>query len=338
MADNDLTERMHPHRHPSASAERRAATAAHGHSHANPPAGEATLRALTLSLAATIVFAVVEAIAGWFAGSLALLSDAGHMVADAASLGLALLAYWISRRPPSRRASYGYARAEVLAAFVNALALLVLVVFITIEAVRRLLVPQPVAGGVVLGVAFVGLLVNVVTAWMLSRAGSSLNVRGALLHVLSDMLGSVAAIVAGAVILFTGWTPIDPILSLVVSLLILRSSWRLLAQSTGVLMEGVPSNLDYEEIGRALAKVPGIVEIHDLHVWHMSSERAALSAHLLIREPAKWPETLAAAQRLLAERFHIDHVTLQPTWHQPPSGKRVIPVTPVAVDGEPRLH
>lgn len=337
LADNESMAGTHSHRHPSASKQRRAETAVRGHSHANPSAGEATLRALTLSLAATIVFAGVEAIAGWLAGSLALLSDAGHMVADAASLGLALLAYWIARRPPSRRASYGYARAEVLAAFVNALALLVLVVFIATEAVRRLLAPQPVAGGVVLGVAFVGLLVNVVTAWMLARAGSSLNVRGALLHVLSDMLGSVAAIVAGAVILFTGWTPADPILSLGVSMLILRSSWRLLAQSTGVLMEGVPTHLDYEEIGRALTQLPGVAAIHDLHVWHMSSERAALSAHLLIREPAKWPETLAAAQRLLAERFRIDHVTLQPTWHQPPSG-RVIPVTPVATDGEPRLH
>jgi len=234
------------------------------------------------------------------------------MLADAASLGLALLAYWIARRPPSRRASYGYARAEVIAAFVNALALLAVVVFIAIEAVRRLHVPAPVAGGVVLAVAFIGLLVNLGCAWILSRAGTSLNVRGALLHVLSDMLGSVAAIVAGAVILFTGWTPIDPILSLGVSLLILRSGWRLLAQSTGVLMEGVPAHLDYEEIGRALSQLPGIAAVHDLHIWHMSSQRAALSAHLLIREPAKWPETLAAAQRLLADRFHIDHVTLQP--------------------------
>ncbi|TMH27249.1 MAG: cation transporter [Betaproteobacteria bacterium] len=328
---------MDKHRHTARPGQRKTSLESR-HSHVDPPAGEATLRALTLSLGATIVFAGVEAVGGWFAGSLALLSDAGHMLADAASLGLALLAYWIARRPPSRRASYGYARAEVIAAFVNALALLAVVVFIAIEAVRRLLVPAPVAGGVVLAVAFIGLLVNLGCAWILSRAGTSLNVRGALLHVLSDMLGSVAAIVAGAVILFTGWTPIDPILSLGVSLLILRSGWRLLAQSTGVLMEGVPAHLDYEEIGRALSQLPGIAAVHDLHIWHMSSQRAALSAHLLIREPAKWPETLAAAQRLLADRFHIDHVTLQPTWHQPPADRRVIPVTPVAAGGEPRLH
>jgi cobalt-zinc-cadmium efflux system protein len=310
---------------------------AHAHSHvasADRPARQALSRALVL----TAVFALVEAAGGWLAGSLALLSDAGHMFTDAAALGLALFAQWIAQRPPSRRASYGYARAEVLAAFINALALLALVVFIAIEAVRRLLVPQPVAGGMVLAIAFVGLMANLGSAWILARAGSSLNARSAMLHVLSDMLGSAAAIVAGAVILFTGWTPIDPILSLAVSLLILRSTWRLLAQSTGVLMEGVPTHLSYDEIGRALAAVRGVVAIHDLHVWHMTSDRVALSAHLLIQESSEWPQTLAAAQRLLAERFGIDHVTLQPDWRAPTPGKRVIPVTPIAPGDNPRVH
>jgi cobalt-zinc-cadmium efflux system protein len=311
---------------------------AHTHSHAPRPSDPRTWRALIWALALTGGFGVIEAVGGWIAGSLALLSDAGHMFTDTASLGLALLAYWISRRPPSSRATYGYARAEVLAAFVNALALLALVVFIVIEAVRRLLEPQPVAGGMVLGIAFVGLLVNLLSAWLLSRAGNSLNTRSALLHVLSDMLGSVAAIAAGAVIVFTGWTPIDPILSLAVSLLIVRSTWSLLAQSTGVLMEGMPSHLDYETVGRALLRVPGVTAVHDLHVWQMTSERAALSAHLLIGEPAHWPQTLAAAQLLLADEFHIDHVTLQPTWHQAPTGKRVIPVLPVSSEGPSGLH
>src|SRR5215831_14604671 len=270
-----------------------ARSGSHSHDHVPPPVPAKEARALRIALAVTVLFALIEAAGGWLAGSLALISDAGHMATDAAALGLALFAQWVARRPPSHRASYGYARAEVLAAFVNALALLALVVFIAIEAVRRLLAPQPVAGALLLGVAFIGLLANLGSAWILVRAEGSLNVRAALLHVLSDMLGSVAAIVAGAVIVFTGWLPIDPILSLAVSLLILRSTWRLLAQSTGVLMEGVPTHLDYEEIGRALAQVAGISAIHDLHVWHMSSERAALSAHLLIREPAKWPETLA---------------------------------------------
>lgn len=313
------------------------ATVAHTHAHAGS-ADDSTRRALTRALLLTGAFAVVEAVGGWLAGSLALLSDAGHMFTDTAALALALLAQWIARRPPSRRASYGYARAEVLAAFVNALALLALVVFIAIEAVRRLLAPQPVAGGAVLAIAFTGLIVNLASAWILTRAGASLNARSALLHVLSDALGSVAAIVAGAVIVFTAWTPIDPILSLAVSLLILRSTWQLLAQSTGVLMEGVPAHLSYDEIGRALARVPGVAAVHDLHVWHMTSDRAALSAHVLIREPAEWPQTLAAAQRLLAERFGIDHVTLQPDWRAPTPGKRVIPVTPVASDENPRVH
>jgi cobalt-zinc-cadmium efflux system protein len=335
------------HRHPRAAAEtedRRVREQAqvdvgtHARSHSPLASGVSVQRALTRALILTGAFALVEVAGAWLAGSLALLSDAGHMFTDAASLGLALFAQWIARRPPSRRASYGYARAEVLAAFVNALALLALVVFIAIEAVRRLLAPQPVAGGILLGVAFVGLLANLAAAWILSRASASLNARSALLHVLSDLLGSVAAIVAGAVIVFTGWMPIDPILSLAVSLLILRSTWRLLAQSTGVLMEGVPAHLSYDEIGRALTRVPGITAVHDLHVWHMTSDRAALSAHVLIREPAEWPQTLVAAQRLLAERFGIDHVTLQPDWRTPVPGKRVIPVTPVSADDKPSVY
>ena len=296
------------------------------------------MHALRIALALTVIFAVIEAAGGWLAGSLALISDAGHMATDAAALGLALFAQWVARRPPSRRASYGYARAEVLAAFVNALALLGLVVFIFVEAVRRLLVPQPVAGGLLLGVACAGLLGNLVMAWILARAQGSLNIRGALLHVISDLLGSAAAIVAGAVIIVTGWAPIDPILSLAVSLLILRSTWRLLAQSTGVLMEGVPAHLSYDEIGRALARVPGIVAVHDLHVWHMTSERAALSAHVLINEPDEWPRTLASAQRMLAQRFGIDHVTLQPDWRTPVPGRRVIPVAPVSPDANHNVH
>jgi cobalt-zinc-cadmium efflux system protein len=295
------------------------------------------LRSLWIALSLTLGFAVVETAAGWMAGSLALLSDAGHMITDSAALAIALLAQHVSQRPPSRRASYGYARAEVLAAFINALIMLAVIVWIAVEAVRRLLAPSPVVGGVVLVVAAAGLLVNVASAWLLS-GHNSLNSRAALLHVLGDMLGSVAALVAGAVIVATGWLPIDPILSLFVSALILRSTWLLLRMSTQVLMEGVPAHLSYDEIGRALTRLPGVSAVHDLHVWYMTSNRAALSAHLRVRDAAAWPQTLAAAQRLLAERYGIDHVTLQPTWHQPPSGKRVIPVTPVASNDKPIVH
>jgi cobalt-zinc-cadmium efflux system protein len=303
----------------------------HDHDHDHAPRGSAggTRRALVVALALTAGFAAVEAIGGWIANSLALLSDAGHMITDAASLGLALFANMVARRPPSSRASYGYGRAEVLAAFVNAIAMIALVVFIGVEAVRRLLDPAPVAGGVVTTVAIVGLAVNIVAAWMLSHATGSLNARGAFLHVMGDLLGSLAALVAGGVIMATDWTPIDPILSIAVALLILRSTLSLLKQSTGVLMEGVPVHLDYEAIGRSLAALPGVIDVHDLHVWNMSSEGVALSAHLSIARGEDWLPLLAQARRILAGEYGIRHATLQPTWPvagAPRDDRKVIPV------------
>ena len=274
---------------------------AHDHLHAHDGLHErphshqrsaTTLRALQTGLVLTAAFAVVEAIGGWMAGSLALISDAGHMATDAAAFVVALIAQHVAQRPPTARASYGYARAEVLAAFVNALAMLALVVWIAVEAVTRLLAPVPVAGAVVMVVAGMGLVVNLFVAWMLSRAHGNLNARGALLHVLGDILGSVAALVAGAVIAYTGWTPIDPILSVVVSLLILRSTIALLRESVGVLMERVPAHLSYESVGRALAALPDVTDVHDLHVWNMTAGRAAVSAHMVLSDGDRkeaWP-------------------------------------------------
>ena len=302
---------------------------AHRHGeHRDAPAAET--RALLSALALTAGFAVVEAAAAWWSGSLALLSDAGHMATDAASLALALFAQRMAQRPPTRRASYGYARAEVLAAFVNALALLALVVYIVVQAVQRLLEPAPVAGGTVLTIGVAGLAVNIVAAWILVRASASINTRAALMHVLSDLLGSLAAIVAGAVIVATAWMPIDPILSIAVSLLILRSTWQIFAQSTGVLMEGVPAHLDYDEIGLALSRLDGITGVHDLHVWHMAADRVALSAHVSLADGNEWPSVLARAQRLLGDSFGIEHVTLQPAWPPPTrfGDRRVIPIAP----------
>lgn len=298
--------------------------AAHGHDNHEG----ATARALWTALALTGGFAVVEAIGGWLAGSLALVSDAGHMATDAASFVVALIAQALARRPPSQRASYGYARAEVLAAFVNALAMLALVVWIAVEAVSRLLSPLPVAGTTVMVIAVIGMAMNLFVAWLLARAGGGINARGALLHVVGDLLGSVAAVTAGAVIHFTGWMPIDPILSVVVAVLILRSTLALLRESSGVLMEGVPRHLSYEEIGRALAALPGVTGVHDLHIWTMSAERPALSAHVTLSDAAMWPQALATARRQLARDFGIDHVTLQPSWPVPPPEGRVIPLVP----------
>jgi cobalt-zinc-cadmium efflux system protein len=301
------------------------------HSHERSPA---TLRALRAGLALTAGFAVIEAIGGWIAGSLALISDAGHMATDAAAFVVALIAQHVAQRPPSARASYGYARAEVLAAFVNALAMLALVVWIAVEAVSRLLAPVSVAGGIVMIVAGAGLVANLVVAFMLSRAHGNLNARGALLHVVGDILGSVAALVAGAVIAFTGWTPIDPILSIVVTLVILRSTLVLLRDSVGVLMERVPPHLSYESVGQALAALPNVTDVHDLHVWNMTAGRAAVSAHMTLSDGSQWLVTLAAAQRMLAQDFGIHHVTLQPSWPARVPGGRVIPVVPAGSAGD----
>jgi cobalt-zinc-cadmium efflux system protein len=299
---------------------------AHGHEAPRPVAE----RVLWIALLATGGFAIVEAVGAHFAGSLALYSDAGHMATDAAAFVVALIAQVVARRPPSERASYGYGRAEVLAAFVNAVAMLLLVGWIAVEAIRRFVAPTPVAGPVMMAVAAAGLAVNLAVAWLLGKASGNLNARGALLHVIGDILGSVAALVAGGVILATGWTPIDPLLSLLVALLILRSTWALLRQSGAVLLERVPDHLSYAEIGHALAELPGVLGVHDLHVWQTGSARVALSAHVALARGDDWPRVLAAARRLLATRFAIDHVTLQPSWPAPLPSRRVIPVVPAA--------
>ncbi|MDO9220806.1 MAG: cation diffusion facilitator family transporter, partial [Thiobacillus sp.] len=235
---------------------------------------------LLIALVLTLGFAIVEVVAGWWSGSLALMSDAAHMVTDASSLGLAAAAAWLARRPPSARHSYGLVRAEVLAALINSVAMLVLIGFIVFEAIQRFSTPQPIAGGTVVVVAVIGLIVNLVVAWTLHRGEQTLNSRAALLHVLGDALGSVAAITAGIVILATGWTPIDPLLSLFVALLISVSAVRLLREAVHVLMEGVPLHIKLDTVGHDLAALPGVLRVHDLHVWTLSSGTLALSAHL----------------------------------------------------------
>ena len=269
---------------------------------------------MTWAVCLTAAFALVEVAGGWWSGSLALLSDAAHMITDALALGLALFAQSVARRPPSERNSFGYARAEVLGAFVNAVFMLVVVTLIAIEAVQRLMNPAPVAGGTVMVIAAIGLALNLVVAKLLHGHHANMNTRAAYLHVLTDALGSVAALLAGAIIWWTGWLAADPLLSFLVSALMLASTWRLLKQSVNVLMEGVPPHLSYPDIGQALASIPGVENVHDLHVWHMSAERVALSAHVLIDNPAHWPAVLSAGKKVLRESFAIEHVTLQPGW------------------------
>lgn len=285
---------------------------AHTHSHPGHHHHEPVSRGLGVALALTLGFALVEAAGGFWSGSLALLGDAGHMFSDATALALAAFAAWIARRPPSSRHSYGFARAEVLAALVNSLLMLAVVTGIVVEAVIRLRDPQPVQGGAVMGIAVMGLAVNLLVLFVLSRGAQDINTRGALLHVLGDLLGSVAAIIAGAVIAFTGWLPIDPLLSIVICALILFSALRLLREALHVLMEAVPRHLDYNAIGQSLAGLPGVVSVHDLHVWTPASGAPALSAHVVVEDFSRWMETLEALLGLLRERYGIEHVTLQP--------------------------
>lgn len=267
---------------------------------------------LIVALLLTLSFAAVEAGVGWWAGSLALLADAAHMVTDSSSLGLAAAAAWLARRPPSLSHSYGFVRAEILAALLNSVLMLVLIGFIVHEALQRFGTPNEIAGGAVLGVAAVGLGINLLVAWVLSHGESTLNSRAALLHVMGDALGSLAAIASGIVILATGWTPIDPLLSLFVAALILVSALRLLREVLHVLMEGVPLQIQLDSVGRDLAALPGVLRVHDLHVWTLSSGTIALSAHMEIRDLADWPHLLAAARETLSARHRITHVTLQP--------------------------
>jgi cobalt-zinc-cadmium efflux system protein len=267
---------------------------------------------LLTALVLTLSFALIEAIAGWWSGSLALLSDAGHMLTDSLALGLAALAAILARRRPSARHSYGWGRAEILAALFNALVMIALIAAISAEAVQRLRSPSPVEGAAVISVAFVGLLINVAAAWLLSGARENLNVRAALLHVIGDLLGSVAALVSGAVILLTGWVAIDPLLSLLIVLLILVSAVRILHEALHALMEGVPRHLDLERIGYAMAATDGVVSIHDLHIWSLSASHAALSAHVVLQDLGDWPEVLAHLRDFLAREYGIEHVTLQP--------------------------
>jgi len=279
----------------------------HNHAHQHSAAG----KTLLLALALTLGFSVVELFAGWRSGSLALLADAGHMVTDGASLGISALAAWLAARPPSRRHTYGLGRAELLAALVNAVSMLVVVFMIASEAWQRLQSSGPIDGATVSVVAVIGLVINLAVAWVLSRGERSLNIRAALLHVMGDALGSVAAIVAGTVIYFTGWTPIDPLLSILIGGLILASSVRLLREALHATLDGVPFAMDIGQLGLALARVDGVRQVHDLHVWHIAAERLALSAHVRLEKLNDWPQALKDLTAVAA-RQGIEHVTFQP--------------------------
>ncbi len=279
----------------------------HHHHHAPAPGG-----ALRLAAIATAAFAVAEAIGGWWTGSLALISDAGHMLTDGAALALGAAAAWMARRPPSERHSYGLGRAEVIAALINAATMLAIVTVLAYESVLRLRSPTPVNGAAAAAIAVVGLALNL---WVMKRLAPhhhDMNARAARLHVLGDTLGSIAALAAGVLIALGGWTIVDPIASLAICGLIGVSALRLLRESVHALMEGVPRGLSVEAVGAEMARVEGVLSVHDLHVWTLSGSRAALSAHVMVTSLKHWDTTLHELQTRLHDRFGIDHVTLQP--------------------------
>jgi len=240
------------------------------------------------------------------------LGDAGHMVSDALALGIAAFATWIAAKPPSDTHSYGMGRAEVMAAWVSSLLMLFIALAIIVEAVNRLRTPVIVHSTPVMIVAFIGMLVNLCIAFLLTNSDKSINMRAALLHVFSDLLGSFAALVAGSVIYFTHWFPIDPILSIFIGILITASSFRLLRESMRILMEGVPIHIDLEMVSIALRQVNDVKEVHDLHIWTLSSGSVALSAHINIHEMSDWQTILNRLTKMLDDEFHIHHITLQP--------------------------
>jgi cobalt-zinc-cadmium efflux system protein len=272
-------------------------------------------RPLAIAMAITTTFFVVELIGAYISNSLALLADAAHMLTDVAALGLALFALWLASRATSPERTFGYLRVEILAALVNAVSLIVLAIYIFWEAWQRFEEPPEVKSGPLLVVAVAGMLANIASAWVLSRGGGhrdNLNTRGAFLHVVGDLLGSVATIAAALIITFTGWYAADPILSVLIGGLVVWGAWTLLKESVDVLLEAAPRGVVIADVRRAMDAVPGVEGVHDLHVWTVTSGLTALSAHVETDNLAGWQSCMTALATMLREQFGIAHATLQP--------------------------
>ncbi len=291
----------------------------HGHSHAHGHGHAGTAqRTLGLALALTTAFLVVEACVGFWSGSLALLADAGHMLADAASLGLAVIAQRFAARPRTAQSTFGLRRAEVLAAFVNGMTLTAVAALIVKEAIERWVEPVAIDAVPVLWTGSLGLLVNLFVAWLLSRAATqNVNVRAAMAHVLSDALGSVGAILAGACVLWADWTRADSLLSTLIAILVARSGYRVLRETSTILLEGAPKHLDVSAIERTIGDTPGVLDVHDLHVWQISENFDALSAHIVIERGHHGTEMCRLVAARLKQDHRLEHVTIQPE-PQPP--------------------
>jgi cobalt-zinc-cadmium efflux system protein len=287
---------------------------AHGHGHGHSHGAGAGEQRLAVAAALTGLFMLAEVVGGYVSGSLALIADAGHMLTDFASLTLAWYGFRLARRPANWRRTYGYDRFSVLAAFTNGIALFAIAAWIAVEAWHRLSQPTEVLGGVMMWVALAGLGVNVGVFYLLhSGAHQNLNVRAATLHVLGDLLGSVAALIAALVIMATGWMPIDPLLSVLVAAIILRSAWNVVAESGHILLEGAPSGLDSRVLAADLVEtIPDVIDIHHVHAWSISEERPMITLHARVRETAGNPEAITAEiKQRLKERFKIAHATIE---------------------------
>ncbi|MGB3723117.1 MAG: cation diffusion facilitator family transporter [Pacificimonas sp.] len=284
----------------------------HGHSHA-PEVTEKNRRAVGLAALLTGAFMLVEVAGGYISGSLALLADAGHMLTDFAALAMAWLAFRLAQRPADWTRTYGFDRFSVLVAFVNGLSLFVIAAIIMWEAVERLSAPVPIMGAEMLAVAVVGLIVNLVALWLLSRGeGENLNIRAASLHVMGDLLGSVAAIGAALVIMLTGWLPADPLLSVIVALIILKSAWAVTRESAHILLEAAPDGLESDRVAADLvAHVPSLVSVDHVHAWSITQNRPMMTLHAVVREGVPGPAVCALIRARLAEKFHVKHATIE---------------------------
>lgn len=286
----------------------------HGHSHP-PSVTEDSERRVRWAMVLTGGFMLVEVVGGIVSGSLALLADAGHMLTDFAALALSWFAFRLGRRPADAQRSYGWRRFEVLAAYTNGIALFAIAGWIVVEAIRRVFDPVEVMATEMLVVAVLGLLVNIASFRILSHGGGhghgNINVRSAALHVMGDLLGSVAAIAAAGIIMATGWSPIDPILSVLVALLILRSAWKIVAESGHILLEGTPQGIDPTQVGSAVRGVDGVTDVHHVHAWSLTSERPLVTLHAVLAESADHTTALGDIHGVLLDRFGIKHATVQ---------------------------
>lgn len=283
-----------------------------GHDHGEARDREKNQKRLAWTLGLVVVYMFAEIIGGWLANSLALLADAGHMLSDAASLAMSLFALWIAKKPRNDERTFGYYRAEILAALVNGASLGAISIFIFYEAFQRFGEPPAVQGPLMMGVAVGGLVINLAGLWILHGGKSdNLNVRGAWLHVLGDTLGSVGAIVAGILIWTLGWNWVDPAASILIAVLILYSSWELLAETVSVLMESAPGHIDVDEVRGAIVDCDGVESVHDLHVWTITSGLVSLSAHVVVDDVDEYSACLRSIRQTLAEEFGIKHTTIQ---------------------------